>query len=201
MSSKIEEIVVMVNNGLSYDKIGSIFGVSGACIRKILKKNGFELPKRRKINPKETFNKGKKTVKQKESTNSKKCGNAYCLNCGKELTGQQTKFCCVKCKNKYYSKEKYHTKYARKQDKTGTYKKIEYVKKMGGCCSVCGYKKNLAALVFHHLDPSKKKFTVGSREIARRSKESVEEELKNCIVLCQNCHHELHYPEYEGLLS
>ena len=27
-----------------------------------------------------------------------------CLNCGKELTGKQKKFCCKKCKDKYFNK-------------------------------------------------------------------------------------------------
>ena len=202
MSSNINEILKLFKEGLSYEKIGKQCGVSGNYIKKLLKKNGIELPVRRKINPKETFNKGKRKkeiVKNNDNWHERKNG-LYCEVCGKELTGNQKKFCSKKCKEKKYSQEQYHTLYARKQDKSGAEMKAEYIKKMGGCCSVCGYKKNLASLVFHHVDPSRKKFTVGARDIVRRSTKSIEEELSNCIVLCQNCHNELHYPEYEGML-
>lgn len=63
----------------------------------------------------------------------------------------------------------------------------------GGCCSSCGYSKCQAALVFHHLDPAKKDFNFGGAH--SRSWESLREELDKCILLCQNCHSELHWEE------
>lgn len=29
---------------------------------------------------------------------------------------------------------------------------------MGGCCSKCGYRDNIAALDFHHINPEEKDF-------------------------------------------
>lgn len=59
----------------------------------------------------------------------------------------------------------------------------------GGKCEKCGYNRYLGALDFHHLDPSQKDFTVGNRDF--KLKECIEE-TKKCIMLCSNCHRELH---------
>lgn len=60
----------------------------------------------------------------------------------------------------------------------------------GGKCSVCGYKKCVDALEFHHLDPSKKDFGIGSGITKAWSK--IKKELDKCELLCSNCHKELH---------
>lgn len=49
---------MILEENLPYNKIGEKYGVSGNYIRKIAKKFNIELPKRRKINSKESFNKG-----------------------------------------------------------------------------------------------------------------------------------------------
>lgn len=61
--------------------------------------------------------------------------------------------------------------------------------KKGGKCARCGYNKCLKALEFHHLDPSKKDFTISNDHF--RLKEAIEESEK-CILICSNCHKELH---------
>lgn len=193
---------------IPYDTIGKMYGVSGTMIRKVWKKNGYTLEKRRRINESETFNRGKKikTTKEKvvlpkkEKKKTKNKQELYCVMCGKKLTGKQRKYCSIQCKRKDLSKQKYHTKYARKKDSTGMDEKIKIIKEMGGKCELCGYNKNIAALCFHHKDSSLKKFTVDSRNIVRHSKETVMKELENCQLLCQNCHHEIHHPQYNGLL-
>lgn len=197
-SNDFNEVLDLTNKGVSYEEIGRQYGVSGSYIRKFLKKNGADIPKRRKIGENEHFNKGK--VLKEKPAKEKKPNGKKCKFCGNELFGRQEKFCSKECKEKEYSKNGYHTKYARKQDATGAELKTKYIKMLGGCCSRCGYKKNIASLVFHHLDPSKKKFNIGARTIVRKSRKEVEEEISKCIVLCQNCHNEIHYPEYEGLL-
>jgi hypothetical protein len=71
-------------------------------------------------------------------------------------------------------------------------KKDYAVKQFGGKCQICGYSKCLAALEFHHVDPSDKKFSPSS--IIRRLKwEDALEELQKCILICANCHREFHY--------
>lgn len=64
----------------------------------------------------------------------------------------------------------------------------------GGCCIVCGYLRSTRALQFHHLDPTKKDFAI-SRCI--RSWIRVKVELDKCVLLCSNCHTEVH----DGILD
>ena len=61
----------------------------------------------------------------------------------------------------------------------------------GGKCAICGYKKSIWALVFHHRDPSQKDFGLSVRGITR-SWEKTRAELDKCILLCANCHSEVH---------
>ena len=59
----------------------------------------------------------------------------------------------------------------------------------GNCCSKCGYNKCLAALEFHHPDPSiKESKVIGST--ASLEKQRVE--ATKCILVCANCHREIH---------
>lgn len=57
---------------------------------------------------------------------------------------------------------------------------------------LCGYSKCIAALDFHHTDPSKKDFGISSGGYTR-SFEKIKDELDKCILVCANCHRELHY--------
>ena len=61
----------------------------------------------------------------------------------------------------------------------------------GGKCFLCGYKRCRRALVFHHLDPSKKDFGLSMRGLTR-SWEKMRAELNKCVLLCANCHSEVH---------
>lgn len=61
----------------------------------------------------------------------------------------------------------------------------------GGGCIRCGYNKCKDALDFHHLDESKKDFSIGSSGYTRSWKR-VKEELNKCVLLCANCHREVH---------
>lgn len=60
----------------------------------------------------------------------------------------------------------------------------------GGRCKLCGYGRHLAALQFHHVDPSTKSFGLGVRGITR-SIDRLREEAAKCILLCANCHAEV----------
>ena len=52
----------------------------------------------------------------------------------------------------------------------------------------CGYNRCNRALTFHHLRD--KSFIISGSHT--RSWEAILEELKKCVLLCQNCHNELH---------
>lgn len=65
-------------------------------------------------------------------------------------------------------------------------KLVEY---KGGKCQICGYKKSIKALHFHHLDPTKKDFTISGKSW---SFERLKKEVDKCILVCSNCHCEIH---------
>ena len=61
----------------------------------------------------------------------------------------------------------------------------------GGQCQICGYKKCNRALSFHHKDASKKDFGLSASGLTR-SWEKTKAELDKCILVCANCHMEIH---------
>lgn len=60
----------------------------------------------------------------------------------------------------------------------------------GNVCSICGYNKCLSALEFHHTNGDKE-FNL-NKGFKSYSWEKIEEEIKKCILICSNCHRELH---------
>ncbi len=113
-----------------------------------------------------------------------------CKICGKKLIGRQALYCGTLCKNKA------HQSYAAQQ-KRGVMRKIELVKAFGGKCFKCGYNRNTSALTFHHKDPAKKVFKLDLRSLSNRKLSRINAELKKCILLCHNCHAELHNPQHD----
>ncbi len=61
-----------IKNGKSYLELGREYGVSDTMIKKYARRNGISLPKRREINPNETFNKGIKLKEEKILTEEEK---------------------------------------------------------------------------------------------------------------------------------
>lgn len=61
----------------------------------------------------------------------------------------------------------------------------------GGKCQVCGYKRCVWALDFHHYDDSTKKFNL-SMEGMSKSWKLIAEEVSKCVLVCSNCHREIH---------
>jgi hypothetical protein len=61
----------------------------------------------------------------------------------------------------------------------------------GGVCLACRSVYAPAALEFHHPNASKKEFAISDDGIYR-SWQKVQEELANCVMLCANCHAEVH---------
>lgn len=69
--------------------------------------------------------------------------------------------------------------------------RLRIIKSMGGECQLCGYKKCIRALEIHHINPEEKEFTFSTDKLCH-SWEKLSEELKKCILLCANCHREVH---------
>lgn len=70
--------------------------------------------------------------------------------------------------------------------------KDRMVAAMGGCCQVCGYNKSTNALEFHHIDPTIKEKGFGDLRANNARWTSIIEELRKCVMLCSNCHKEVH---------
>ena len=104
-----------------------------------------------------------------------------CSICGKEIAKNNGQF-CKSCSGKYYSAK------LKKQA-------VEY---KGGKCEICGYDKSISALDFHHIDPTEKEF-----EISRMLKgtfNTIKSELDKCMLLCANCHREIHSTDYDHII-
>ncbi len=106
------------------------------------------------------------------------------------------KLCSLECRVKYYKRTpkglanwyKARKRYVSNWRRNTKIKAIEY---MGGKCKLCGYNRYVGALEFHHLDPNKKDFSISSSGDCRSWK-SIQAELDKCIILCSNCHREVH---------
>jgi len=74
----------------------------------------------------------------------------------------------------------------------GLKRKYEYILSQGGKCEFCGYNKNIAALEFHHKNPNEKEFQIDLRRFSNCNIQKLEKELNKCMILCANCHREIH---------
>lgn len=70
--------------------------------------------------------------------------------------------------------------------------KRRIVEAFGGKCCVCGYDKCYDALTFHHLQPDKKELSLASLRASIRSWDYIVKELRKCVMVCANCHTEIH---------
>lgn len=100
----------------------------------------------------------------------KKCGKPFIYRAGRHTN---SKVCLYCCRRKY-------------RDRNNAF--IDSIKKSG--CIICGYKQCSDALVFHHRDLNEKDFSISKG--ASKSLESVKAEINKCIVICSNCHAEVH---------
>jgi len=70
--------------------------------------------------------------------------------------------------------------------------KQRIVDAMGGECQNCGYKTCNEALELHHINPKDKDFGFGEIVANPKKWKILVGELKKCILLCANCHREIH---------
>lgn len=84
---------------------------------------------------------------------------------------------CAKCHNKYTIAK-------------GKENKANAVKYMGGKCSLCSYDKCIEALEFHHINPDTK--DINFKSMRGWSWNKTTTELDKCILVCSNCHREIH---------
>lgn len=114
-----------------------------------------------------------------------------CTKCGRELPLDQFNWRnksqgtrrseCKDCHNGFM-KNKYQEKKIEIQDLKQNLK-----------CTKCGYDKCGAALEFHHINPDEKDETIARMISNHYQLDTIYTEIKKCIVLCSNCHHEFHF--------
>jgi hypothetical protein len=151
--------------------------------------------------------------------NCKKCGSqikGVCINGKlKRFKNRTSCYDCVPFGTSLYttpsSKEKrlegnrvknkkFYDKY-RKLNNIGPgnhrYKQRRYkiINMIGGKCQICEYKRTFSALAFHHLNGEDKEQSLSIREF-QKSPKFVLAEICKCILVCHNCHTEIH----EGMI-
>jgi len=63
---------------------------------------------------------------------------------------------------------------------------------MGGKCACCGYNKCHDAMDLHHLNPNEKEFSFAAIRANPKNWDSIVQELRKCVLLCNRCHREIH---------
>lgn len=74
-------------------------------------------------------------------------------------------------------------------------RKENLIKVCGSQCVLCGYKKIPAALEFHHIDATQKSYGVATGGTCHDLEKDLAE-VKKCILVCANCHREIHSGYY-----
>ena len=100
--------------------------------------------------------------------------------------------CQKEYRRKHYldNKEKYINK-AKKYKKTFVNWFSEYKKNLS--CEICN-EKRYWVLDFHHRDPKEKDLEV-SKIVSNCNKQQLLNEIEKCVVLCANCHRDIHHQE------
>lgn len=63
---------------------------------------------------------------------------------------------------------------------------------LGGKCVVCDYDRCTDSLDCHHVDPTEKESGISKFKTNPAQWSKIVEELRKCVLLCRNCHGELH---------
>ena len=83
----------------------------------------------------------------------------------------------------------YKQKMVERVNNTRRKNKTLLLEHFGNRCCKCGYDKCTAALEFHHTEPDgKEPKVIGSTKSLKRQIE----EASKCILVCANCHREIH---------
>jgi hypothetical protein len=144
-----ETLERLISEGVSYERIGRQYNVTGAAVKKAAKKLGIELEQKREINPNEHFNKGTGKI-------------YYCLNCGNQIE-RGHKFCNTICQKEYeYKSYIERWKNGEENGLSGEYnlsKKIRryLLEKHHYKCEICGWGEenphtHTVPLEIHHKD-------------------------------------------------
>lgn len=185
------KIISLRNNGKTYDEIKDELNCSKATISYHCQRNNLggnnqrstltddEIVKLNEYYKNHTIEECVSKFKIGKSTVTKHTDNKRELN---NLTKEEKKV-------KNYKRVKSHRQKIKE-------KSIEY---KGNKCEKCGYDKCKWAFDFHHTDSKTKDFTIS--KYSTLSWDRIKKELDKCILVCANCHREIHYEEEQNKLK
>ena len=70
-------------------------------------------------------------------------------------------------------------------------RKNNLIQVCGGKCCICGYDKTNSALEFHHINPDEKEYGIAQGGTCHDLEKDLQE-VQKCILVCANCHREIH---------
>jgi hypothetical protein len=128
-----------------------------------------------------------------------------CAGCGAPIYKPKSEirdrnFCSRKCLNSITGEQSPAWKGGKLESRIRETTRVKKIRKklkqkgvdfLGGKCSNCGYNKCIASLDFHHPDQSQKDYLFSAKY--RGTWRDMKAKIKNCILLCANCHREHHY--------
>lgn len=97
---------------------------------------------------------------------------------------------CYKCSPTFSKKDK--KSHVKRQIIFRQAMKQRGLELLGNECQICGYKGSPASLEFHHINRKTKKYNFSD---SYTSWETYKLEIKKCILMCSNCHAEVHWQE------
>ena len=164
-----EQLVTMVEAGLSIAQMAARTGRGTASIRHWLRRHGL----RTKAAQRRAFNAEVRVERPG-------CAQMLCATHGLTdfiLRGDGAGYRCLLCRAAAVTARRRRVK-------------AVLIEEAGGACVLCGYSRYPGALQFHHLEPAAKSFALSEKGVGR-SIERARNEARKCVLLCSNCHAEV----------
>lgn len=173
---KINQIIELRNQGKTYDQIKKLTGCTEKTCVKYLKQTGnYKARSIVEITPE---------LLEQIQQRYNEIGNIKIVAKEFHISGTRLRKEGLQLKNPIKTKEEFcaQTRYAKRI-------KEQLIEYKGNKCQICGYNKCTNALEFHHLDPTQKDFGISG---GTKSFEKLRPEVDKCILVCSNCHREIH---------
>lgn len=176
-----EKIDSLRSQGFSREQIADMLSISASTVSKYLPgpitDTGKEIQELRK--------QGLSLKDIKEKTGYSKCTiSKWC----KDLPIQKEK---LRKKRKINTRQRSSDTYRRWKFEARRNRIAFFREIYGNKCCICGYNKSSSALQFHHVNPTTKEFIIGGVS-AEYSIQRLISEVNKCVLICSNCHFEVH---------
>jgi transposase len=163
-----EQLEPLVEAGLTFREMAAAVDRSVATVRYWVKRYELEQPRRFRRQEVEKATQNGRTLRRR----CRRHGETDYAIVGSEMRPR-----CKKCRSEAVARRRQRIK-------------EDLAREKGGKCLICGYRRCLAALQFHHVDPEQKLFGIAHRGLTRGIDE-VRKEVEKCVLLCANCHIEV----------